>query len=197
MIRFLDLGYLKYKENGIKQNYQITQIDGSNSNDGIDITQFFKNYQGEFQFDTLGMRVTGSSQNTFSVMLPLALSGQIDYNLENGFYIDASMVQGLTFRGWLGARRPHSISLTPRYESKKFEVALPIIWYNFTRLRPGFMVRYKWITIGSDNIAGLLPPGKKIGADAYIHLKIPFFSNGRCGEGKQKKTKLAPCPAFI
>ncbi|MFT4525649.1 MAG: hypothetical protein ACI9FU_000749 [Granulosicoccus sp.] len=100
------------------------------------------------------------------------------------------------------------LGITPRYEIKWFEAALPISLYDYRHPQVGLAFRFYNITIGSDNILPFFFPIDVYSGNIYASVKITLFNNPACrtkkNRGGKSKTKRLPikkgsavdCPAF-
>jgi Family of unknown function (DUF5723) len=121
--------------------------------------------------------------------LPTAASVQYDHRLMDHLFVVASAVQNLSFGGALRLRRPNTISVVPRFETMRFEAALPLTFYEYDLRHPGFglMLRANNVIIGSDNMLPLLTRGSLYGLDLYFRVKWTVFRSPIC-RGKKKAT---------
>ena len=98
-----------------------------------------------------------NKNNKYKAYLPTALSVQYDYNFENGFYINTTLVQNLSFFNQLGVIRQNLLAVTPRLELSRFEVSLPISLRRYLYPSVGLAFRF-WnnIIIGTDRLFPLI-----------------------------------------
>ena len=138
-----------------------------------------------------------------NMSLPRALSLQFDYNVWNNMvYVNATIVQGIPhFGNVFGVRRANSLSITPRFESKWFDVAIPFSLYEYIRPQLGLSMRLRHLTIGTDKLLSIFVPSDLYGADVYAQLKVPIFRNPQCKDkgfnskkSRRKRSKL--CEAY-
>jgi hypothetical protein len=113
------------------------------------------------------------------VFLPTAISIQGDYRIYPKWYAGAVFIHPVRF-GKSFIRRPAQVAVVPRYETPKFEVALPLSLYDYQYPRVGLSIRYYFLTIGSDELLSLLGLTDFTGLDFYIALKLNF-GKGNCG----------------
>ncbi len=135
--------------------------------------------------------------NSFRMGLPSAISVQGDYRVRDYIFINMTWVQRIPKRG-PGIDRGNLISVTPRFEMKWLELALPLLLYEYTRPRFGLAARLGYLTVGSDNFSSLFFKHKFTGFDIYASLRI-FFTEGKGRKGKAKgmpKGKGTPCYKF-
>jgi hypothetical protein len=104
-----------------------------------------------------------------SVWLPTALSAQFDYNFGNNVFVNATCVQGFRL-GSAGISRPSVISLTPRYETRYFEVNLPFSFYDFRDPQMGLAIRIFNLVIGTEKLGTFVNLTDVNGMDVYFSL---------------------------
>ncbi len=191
MAAIIDLGSIKFNKNATLTTFKTSNDDWNNythnSVSGVsDIANFFS---------TMGTKVQSTTTNSFSMGLPTALTGAIDFNCGYGFYAGANTVIGIpNFFGY-GPQRPFQLGVIPRFESRFFEMAIPVSTINFQDFRLGVMMRLWFITVGTDRINTFLY-GDVNAADFYLMIKLPFFTSPNCKE-KTSGAKKAPfCPKF-
>ncbi len=152
----------------------------------------------------LGATKENSKNERFVMMLPTRVSAQFDYNFNHGLYLHAMISGGVPWKGRLGVQGASYLAVIPRWEKKRFEVALPVSMYEFQHPQVGLMLRLNSLIIGSDNLGWLLFDQKMYGADIYCSLKYTIFKHWKCGEKKIRRTKLKlvkktsppPCPGW-
>ncbi len=116
------------------------------------------------------------------IHLPTALSVQFDYNLwQSKVYAYGSIMQGLPISEQkFGLRRANSLMVGARFESRFFDIALPISLYEYTTPQIGLSMRIYCLTIGTDKLLSLFGNTDVYGGDIYAHLNIPIFYNPKC-----------------
>ncbi|MCX6248527.1 MAG: DUF5723 family protein [Bacteroidetes bacterium] len=124
-----------------------------------------------------------SDQSNFYMWLPSALSAQFDYNFGNQVYLNATFVQGITF-GSPGIRRETLLALTPRYETRIWEVNLPLSIVDFKHPAIGLAVRIYSLVIGTEKLGTLVNLTNVRGLDLYFSLGINL--NPKTGERHSK-----------
>ncbi|MEY3398985.1 MAG: hypothetical protein RL220_1579, partial [Bacteroidota bacterium] len=145
---------------------------------------------------------TNSDEERFRMKLPTGVSVQLDYNLGYNFYVFSTLTFGLPRRNSLGVQRASSLAVVPRWEIKRFEVAMPVSLYQFNDPQIGLAVRLNSVIIGSDNL-GWLFGSDVYGADIYVHLKYTIFRHWNCKQREKQdgmrrtgRGKSVPCPAW-
>ncbi|MBI1268340.1 MAG: hypothetical protein GC193_13015 [Cryomorphaceae bacterium] len=139
--------------------------------------------------------------SSMRVWLPAALSTQIDYQVVKNVYMNGSLVVGAPFKRALGVQRASSLAITPRYEIKRFEAALPIGFFELKDPMIGAMVRLNSVVIGTDNLGALFFSSPKYGADIYVHVKYTIFRSRQCKGVKVRESGRGPnqtpgCPTW-
>lgn len=112
------------------------------------------------------------------VSLPTALSLQGDYKVHRNWYAGAVFIQPVRLGGSV-MRRPAQIALIPRYESPDFEFSFPLSLYDWKYPRLGASVRYRFLSVGTDDLLGLTGMTNFTGFDFYVAVKFNF-RKGSC-----------------
>lgn len=173
-ISLMDVGYIRFKEQAhwskIKTNSNSSQIYRDDLEDIIntDVSNIDSIIETAYDYGDISIE----SKDKFNMWLPWALSVQYDRYLLPKCFVNATIVHAIPHFGGAGIDRPHSIALTPRYENKRFGIAIPFVLYNYLYPRLGFSIRLlNFLTIGSDRL-GPFYREKVGGADLYFALKI-------------------------
>lgn len=176
-VSLLDLGYIRFANNAQKHAFD----DVSEYWINADTISYFNMNQLVRDFSTVFYGDPDASYrgDVMSMMLPTAVSIQVDYHYYRNWYFNATLVQPLAI-GKSMVVRPAQLSITPRYETPAFEAALPISLYEWRYPRVGLALRYQFITIGTDNLNGFLGFTDFTGLDIYFSIKLNF-SKGNCG----------------
>ncbi len=195
-----DLGYAKFNPDVIEYyGYQESNL------------QYL--LQGSSDIDDIINQISGAAtdgliRQPHKVSLPTTIAIQLDYNILPHFlYVNASWIHGIPpTKGAFGPRRAHSLSVTPRFESKWFDAALPISLYEYQYPQIGLSTRLYILTIGTDKLLNFFVPSNVYGADIYAMVKIPVYRNPKCKNrgrsggfsrsGKKRKKKHVPCDAY-
>ncbi len=115
-------------------------------------------------------------QHSFKSALPMALSSNFDYKISEKIYFNATWIQSLRNPKVIGMNQPSMFALTPRYESKIFDVAVPIALQNgYRNLTIGLAGRAGPLFIGTENLGGVLNIGNPRGISAYFGLFLPIY----------------------
>lgn len=147
------------------------------------------------------LRLSSDSENSsYRMALPTALSAQFDYNFGKGFYANSTLIHGFSRKRKLGVKRNSTFSITPRYERRQVEVALPLTIQNYQKLRVGAAIRIYSVIFGTDNLGSLIGVSRTYGADFYFSFKYTMFRPWYCKDKlkrapKRKKGGVA-CPSW-
>lgn len=133
--------------------------------------------------NTVGILAGGfqSATNSFRSKLPTTLNLQFDYNIIGNLYANVTYVQSLRKKGDVTMRHFNQLSVTPRYESKWFEAAVPLVINNdFRYVNFGMFFKFGPFFIGSDRVGSLLFNSRNLYAmDFYTGITLPFFTYKR------------------
>jgi hypothetical protein len=182
-----DIGYAKFSEDNINYvGYTLENVDILYyGNLDTDLNTFPTILASEENNPTEGI-----IKKPYKTSLPTSISIQYDQNIvPHFFYINATIVHGLSpGKKTFGPRRAHSISITPRLESKWIDIALPLSLYEYSRPQLGLSLRAYILTIGTDKLLNYFIPTDVYGADIYFHLKLPLYRNPSCkGKGNSSR----------
>lgn len=115
-------------------------------------------------------------QHSFRSALPMALSSNFDYKFSEKIYFNVTWIQSLRNPKVIGMNQPSMFALTPRYESKMFDVAVPIALQNgYRNLTIGLAGRAGPLFIGTENLGGVLNIGNPRGISVYFGLFLPIY----------------------
>jgi hypothetical protein len=176
-VSLLDVGFVNFKKNAQLQTFN-------------DVSKYWVN------IDTLNFHNMNTVRRTLSnvfygdpeqsnvdnkirIFLPTAFSVQADYRFTKNWYAGAVWIQPVQL-GKSYIRRPAQVALIPRYESSHMEFALPLSLYDYRYPRVGASFRYRFLTVGCDDILSLLGMTNFTGLDFYFSIKFNF-RKGFCG----------------
>lgn len=183
-ISMIDVGYLKYTKGTRTYSFDHMSTDW----EGIDTT----NFEGFEQLDSMlsqefyGKYRESRDNHYLTVYLPTAASIQMDVPFNENFYVNVSMIQRVPL-GKYSIRRANQIAITPRFESRRIEIALPVSYYELFRPRIGFSFRYSIFSLGTDMLSPLLGITDSYGADIYFGISWRNFKS--CGENTRKSKR--------
>ena len=197
-LSLLDIGRLKYANPDFVKTWisRTTNklIKSADFKDTENIDDSFKRINNTFNLRD------AEALHSFSSNLPSSLNMNVDYLYKKNIYINATWTQSLTSEYSIGMKMPSLMAITPRWETKWFEIAVPLaLVNNYSAFTVGLAGRAGPIFIGSDNIVGALNIGHHRGLDLYFGATIPIFqkppySLNACfyekGERKSLKERL-------
>lgn len=135
-------------------------------------------------------------RTSFVSSLPMAVNVNVDYKVQENIYVNAYWYQGVMPVNSIGMYTPAVLAVTPRYESRWAELAVPIsLQGNYTNLTFGLVGRLGPFFAGTDHLPGLLNIGNPRGANMYAGAFIPLFRSGpqnpnQCYEPGGQRWKL-------
>ncbi len=173
----IDIGKIKFKKQSSK--YIFTNV-GSDWY-GIDTVKFNSIAALDSTLNTqfLNSIDGGKKADQYSLTLPAAASLQFDYSVTPTFYVNLSVIQRLPL-GDYAVKRANQVSITARYETRRFEIAVPYSLYNYYRNRIGLAIRYGILVIGTDMIGPFTGISNAYGFDFFVGIKYQFF--GECSQ---------------
>lgn len=119
--------------------------------------------------------------------LPTALSAQVDVNVAPNIYVAGDLVQNVAPVSSLRLRRSNTLGIVPRFETKRIEVALPVVLREYDVRKPsvGLMIRLNNIVVGSDHVLPMLARTDIYGLDFYLRVKWTIFKGPYCNGKRQ------------
>ena len=182
----LDLGGVKYSHKDNIRSYTMNarnkdlNLDAfENAEDPDDYAEIINRELGDEAFDI---------KTEFTSGLPTALHLDLDYQLASKLYVNGTVFHSLRGKYAIAMRQNSLAAITPRFETKIVEVALPLsVYNNYQIFGMGAMVRIGGFFVGSDNIGGLFNIGRPYGANVYAGLSVLNLSRGKVKPAKVKK----------
>ena len=181
----IDVGFVKFS----KQS-KIFSFEGNSTVwPGIDTVKFnsISDMDTSISYHFYGDPNASHQGSDFTIYTPTALSLQFDYCVMPRVYVNATWIQAIPLSK-LAIVRASQISLTPRFETRKFEVALPFVLYEYEKPHLGLALRYKFIVLGTDRLGSFTGLWDTTGYDLYFGLKFNVC------ELKKKGGKKPFCP---
>jgi len=147
--------------------------------------------------DTLGSDIPlVITSDSYNISLPSAVSLDFQTNLIDQYFLSANLIQRVPLHfGAISLRRDNILAITPSYETKWFSAHLPVVLYEYERLRIGASVRLGFLTIGSDHLFSTFIKSDFRGSDIYTKISLFPFGNGR-RKSKRSKRKVEDCYLF-
>jgi outer membrane protein OmpA-like peptidoglycan-associated protein len=192
-VSVLDIGSIKYEKSYNSTDFAANFTPGypnvtpNNTNTNWmnldEVTMGFPPYM--YFTDTINNRVEGgsvipssSNSNEFKVRLPTAISLQLDYCIDQNFYINFTAYNALNQGTSVHAKNHYlsTYSITPRYEGKWFGASLPVSYNQFNQFEVGIGLRLGFIYVGTNDLLGLAGiVDEPYGANVQFAVKIPIF----------------------
>ncbi len=116
--------------------------------------------------------------NTMKIGLPTAISLQVDFNINNNLYLGGMWIHPIRLNMHT-LRRPAQLAVVPRYETKYFEVSIPVSLYEYQYPRIGIAARFYYFTIGTEKLGTYLGLNDMNGLDIYGSIRIGI-NKGSC-----------------
>lgn len=164
-----DLGSIFYNTNN---NFSVT-LHGNGYLTGQGLSQNVKNYD-DFRAYALrqGFSVdTGRSSNR--LYLPATVMIGIDYHICHEFYVNASYFNNVVNRQNFGNSIYNQLAVTPRYDTRRFSVAVPITYSMLANdIKMGIGLRAYGFYIGSDDMLAFV--AREHGMNFYVGGFVPF-----------------------
>ena len=173
-ISILDIGGINYSNPNYVRNWKVDVTNKTfNSSDVSMINGSDDAYKRINQ--TIGLADL-NSQNNFTTGLPSSFQINLDYHIQDKFYVNSLWVQGLRGNQSLSMKIPSSLSITPRWEGKWFEVAMPFVLFdNYNAFAFGIAGRIGPLFLGTDNLGSFLNINRPRSTDIYFGLSVPIF----------------------
>jgi len=176
-LSFHDIGKVKLKKN--TQTHKYHKL--------YDLTWYKKDSIPYTTIDTLFQRVSdiylgnsGASlaANSFEIWMPASVHLLADLNLSRNLLLNfrASIPLNLSR---IQLHTPSVIALIPRYETEKFSFSIPLSWYQYQKLNIGLGARFRYFSIGTDQLGSWLGLYDYTGVDIYFSFRM-FFVKGNC-----------------
>lgn len=185
-VSLLDVGLIRFNQNALTGTFdEDTPVDSMKN--WTEVTQ---------------KAIEEGQTNDFQAWLPAALSIQYDHNFNNFVYGNVSLINRVTFPSWRGAERANMLSVSLRFETKKFSAALPLTLHEYTYPQLGLSLRLWFFTIGTDQLIPFIRRMDVYSADVYMYFKIPIFISPECRTRKfndknpKGHYKKVLCPAW-
>ncbi|GAB4317684.1 MAG: hypothetical protein Kow00127_09490 [Bacteroidales bacterium] len=187
----LDLGFIKYRKNTTFYDYSEVSTEWYRPYDTIAVNSL-EDLNGKIADFFSQSSGSPEPQKEFIINLPTVISLQADYHYRKYWYLNLLIYQPLKFSKQY-IYRPQMIALTPRYETARFEVAIPISLYDydFDNFRIGGFIRYGNVFAGADQLLTWVKMDKVTGIDFYAGIRLNLsnvlkmnFIKGYCGMRK-------------
>ena len=190
-VSILDIGSIKFKKNAEK-----LVLDGASTDwTRLPWTEFttIRNLTDLISNKFYGNPTELIQGYEIKIALPTVASLQADVNVYKNWFVNGTLVVPVQFSK-TGLRRPSILAVTPRYETRKFEVGLPVSLYDWSKPRFGIFARYRGFFMGTEKIGGFFHYSDFYGLDFYAGIKLSFLKgscrnntpDGGCGINEYK-----------
>ena len=178
-ISLLDVGYIKFSKKTHYRKYvnsATTWLEMYDTLPGNTINEI--NDKLDYYFLDNAEEVV--NEESYIMNIPPALSVQFDYPIRRYLFLNGTVIYGFNI-GKSYIKRPSILAFTPRYETNRMEVSLPISIYEWGWNSPriGFYFRYGNFFLGFDKLNTALGLSDFTGLDFYIGLKLNLSNNFR------------------
>lgn len=183
-VSVVDLGFIKFNSHATTRRYtsddtirisnSIIFGDQMEKMDDVVLTDFFN----DLSYHCYGDSTASNTGTSFTMGLPTALSLQFDWNVRDNYYVGAIWMQPIRLQKY-SVVRAAQLLLTPRYETRRWELTVPITFIDYNRLYLGVSARYSFFTIGTQNLLNIVGIGKTYGANIYFGVKFNLYK-GHC-----------------
>ena len=190
----VDVGFVRFNKQA--QQHELNNIKAVFEND------FLANANNETELaqavsETITGDETASLQgDQFTLWTPTAFTAQADFAFNDKLYLNATAVRGVAINENTLVRG-NTLSVTPRYESRWLEVAVPMTFYGQEDFRVGTAVKLGFITVGTDNLGSIVGKKDFTGTDVYVALKVNPFDMEKSlynRNGKKQPKSSVDCP---
>ncbi len=128
--------------------------------------------------DTLKNRFgSTSTPKTYRVNLPLAIRGDVDYQIWKDVYVNMNFAYAVQWKN--NANKTHDLSyiaITPRWDWKWFGVMIPFSYNQYKNFSVGTNLRLGPLFLGTTDLAAYMSKSKTIyGADFYMGIHVPIL----------------------
>ncbi|HEY0978227.1 MAG TPA: DUF5723 family protein [Flavobacteriales bacterium] len=143
-----------------------------------------------------------SRRRNLAIGMPTAVSLQYDQRIAEHAYVALAAVHGLSGRNGLRLRRANSLAITPRFETRYVEFALPVVLNEYDLSRPmiGAMLRMHGLVLGSDHILPFISKRDVHAMDLYVRVRWLIYRSPACRKGggrsiihRGKARDMMPC----
>ena len=183
-VSLLDLGKIRYKKDLQRSGAYTIDITGNerlylNSLDGLGVDDYKAFFNSRPQLFT---PVTGNDQQAYSVALPSSLNMEIDYHVSMGWYVHLGSLVSLMNAGskLFNSNYYNGITLTPRYEGRRFGAYVPLNYNQLTKFNAGLSLRFGPVFIGSGSVLRALA-GHSRQADLHAGVRFGMMSKKNKG----------------
>ena len=190
-VSLLDLGYIKFSKNAELRNFENVDTYWDKAADSLSVNSIDDlNKKVDYYFsDYPGQHIEAEK---ITMQTPPALSLQLDYHFKKYVYFNTTLIYAFNI-GRSYVKRASVWAFTPRYETAKMEISLPISIYEWDWSQPriGFAFRYGNLFFGFDRLNTMLGLNDFTGYDFYFGIRLNLTRNlrmnyikGNCNQRK-------------
>lgn len=185
-LSLVDIGRIRYKNLSLSKSYEVAtafkkfRFDDFQKLQGGD--SFFRGVSKSLGVDTT------NSKGAYSAVLPTTFQASIDYQVKPNVYVNTLWVQSLRSPAAFGMKGESVLAVTPRYETRWYDVSVPIAIMNrYGSFGIGVAGRIGPVWFGTDHLAGLLNIGKPKMFNLYAGVSAGLF----------RRPPKSPNPCYI
>jgi hypothetical protein len=187
-IALTDLGKIKYKS-----ALGVTAT-GNGSMSSSDIAKNILNYSSLKDYMASRGFFLDTGKKVYKVGIPTALVLGVDYYVASHFYVNGTWIKNMANRSKIGNSYYGQLTVTPRWDTKFFSVALPLTYSSMTKgMKAGLGVRLGGLYFGSDDML-LFVSKKAYGVNFYVGGYIPINRKHKHHKGGDSKTTDSVAP---
>lgn len=166
-----DLGAIKYTD----ANNFVVKVTGNGFLTGPGLSGSVKDWN-DFRNYMVGQGFTADTGNKATKLyMPTTLVGGLDYQLHNRFYLNATVIANMAKRSNNGNSYYSMVTVTPRYDTRRLTVALPITYSMLANdMKLGFGFRFAGFFAGSDDMMALFSNNQH-GFGVYFGGYVPIY----------------------
>ncbi len=165
-----DMGSIKYKsdDNSIANVRGSGYLTGHGISENVTAFDEFRGYAARQGFSADTDRVDTR------VYMPSKLVLGIDYHVWRGIYANVTYIGSMANARKFGNTAYNQITLTPRIDSRKFSIAVPLTYSMLSSsIKAGAALRFSGFCFGSDDMLALFASGQ-YGFNFYLGGSIPI-----------------------
>ncbi len=183
----LDIGSIGYSANVAARSLTL-------SNDTLRYADLESASPGEVA-TRLERDLPGGSALDHRVGLPTRLSLQLDGRISNHWFVGAALMQNLADPR-TATVMPSTYQVTPRYESRVFDVLVPVTFNELGHSTVGTFVRFGPLIIGSNSLwSSLVYADASDVTDVFLAVKIPVrYNRPKDRDGDKVSDDRDRCP---
>jgi hypothetical protein len=171
-LSLLDFGYIKFTKEAVKKTFVETSTEWYKPYDTLP-THSVNEIATKVEYYFENNAAEAINSNKFTMNPPPAVCLQYDYSVKDYFFLNATVIWGFNI-GNSYIKRPSVVSISPRFETTRFEACLPISIYEWNINVPqvGLALRYGNFFLGTDKLSTFIGLGDFMGFDFYLGLRL-------------------------